>query len=98
MELGSKNLLASTYDNVEATFKRILIFISEAFDKINRFHGRQESCKIPVIGQVNCSSDRLFLAVSHSHRYTKMSQRCFRNNLNTESYKIWKIIEETMPL
>ena len=39
-ELGSKNSLASTYDNdLEAIFKRILIFISETFDKINRIQG-----------------------------------------------------------
>ena len=42
MELGSKNSLASTYDNVEATFKRILIFIRKTFDKVNRFQ-RNES-------------------------------------------------------
>ena len=29
MALGSKNSLASTYDNVEAIFKLILIFIRE---------------------------------------------------------------------
>ena len=37
MELGSKNSLAGTYDNVKAIFKRILIFISETIDTINRF-------------------------------------------------------------
>ena len=37
MELRSKNSLASTYDNVEAIFKRILILISETYDKINMF-------------------------------------------------------------
>ena len=41
MEMGRKNLLASTYDNVEAIFKQILIFISETFDKINRFQGSE---------------------------------------------------------
>ena len=41
MGLGSKTLLASTYDNVEAIFKRILIFISETFDKIKRFQGSE---------------------------------------------------------
>ena len=41
MELGSKKSLASTYDNVEAIFKRILIFISETFDKINIFQGSE---------------------------------------------------------
>ena len=39
MELGSKKSLASTYDNVEAIFKPILIFIYETYDKINRFQG-----------------------------------------------------------
>ena len=37
MELGSKILLASTYDNVEAICKRIC----ETFDKINRFQGSE---------------------------------------------------------
>ena len=37
MELGSKKSLTSTYDNVEALFKRILILIRETFNKINRF-------------------------------------------------------------
>ena len=41
MEFGSKNSLVSTYDNVEAIFKRILIFISETFDNINRFQGSE---------------------------------------------------------
>ena len=36
-----KNSLAKTYDNVEAILKRILIFISETFNKINRFHGSE---------------------------------------------------------
>ena len=31
MELGSENSLASTYDNVEAMFKRKVIFICETF-------------------------------------------------------------------
>ena len=56
MKLRSKNSLASTYDNVEAIFKRILIFISEIFDKMIKYtdfrEARQESYKIPVIGQV----------------------------------------------
>ena len=43
MELGSKSSLASTYDNEEAIFKRILIFISETFDQITRFQGSEAS-------------------------------------------------------
>ena len=39
MESGSKNWLASTYDNVEAISKRILIFLSDIFDNINIFQG-----------------------------------------------------------
>ena len=41
MELGGQNSLASTYDIVEAIFKRISIFISETFDQINRFQGSE---------------------------------------------------------
>ena len=37
MEPGSKNSLASTYDNVEAISKRKLIFFSDIFDNINIF-------------------------------------------------------------
>ena len=39
MESESKNSLASTYDNVEAIWKRILIFLSDIFDNINIFQG-----------------------------------------------------------
>ena len=39
MESGSENSLASTYDNVEAMRKRILIFLSDIFDNINIFQG-----------------------------------------------------------
>ena len=39
MESGSKTSLASTYDNVEAICKRILIFLSNTFDNINIFQG-----------------------------------------------------------
>ena len=46
MESGSKTSLASTYDNVEAICKRILIFLSDTFDNINIFREtRQKSCK-----------------------------------------------------
>ena len=39
MESGSKTSLASTYDNVEAICKRILIFLSNTFDNIIIFQG-----------------------------------------------------------
>ena len=39
MEPGSKTSLASTYDNVEAICKQILIFPSDTYDNINIFHG-----------------------------------------------------------
>ena len=39
MESGRKNSLASTYDNVEAILKRILIFLSDIFDNLNIFQG-----------------------------------------------------------
>ena len=71
MESESETLFASTWDNVEAILNRILIILSETFDKKYGFRGGLR--KIPVIGQVifvNCSSDRFFLAISHSHRYT----------------------------
>ena len=41
MEMGSKISTESTNDNVDAIFKRILIFINETFDKINRFQGSE---------------------------------------------------------
>ena len=41
MESGSKNSLASTYDNVEAIWKRILIFLSNTLDNINVFEGEE---------------------------------------------------------
>ena len=39
MESGSKTSLANTYDNVEATCKRILICLSDTFDNMNIFQG-----------------------------------------------------------
>ena len=39
IESGSKTSLASTYDNVGAIWKRILIFLSDTFDNINKFQG-----------------------------------------------------------
>ena len=39
MESGSKTSLASTYDNVEAICKRILIILSDTFDNIDIFQG-----------------------------------------------------------
>ena len=43
MELGSKNSLASTYDNEDVIFKRILIFFNGTFDKINIFQESEAS-------------------------------------------------------
>ena len=86
MELESETLFASTWDNVEAILKRILIILSETFDKNTDFEAVSE--KIPVIGQVIfviCSSDRFFLAISHSHRYTSMPHRSQRYNVQAES-------------
>ena len=37
MELESRTSLASTWDNVEPILKRILIFVSETFDKNTDF-------------------------------------------------------------
>ena len=39
MKSRSKNSLASTYDNFEAMWKRILIFLSDKFDNINILQG-----------------------------------------------------------
>ena len=37
MESESKTSLASTWDNVEAIFKRVIHFVSETFDKNTNF-------------------------------------------------------------
>ena len=72
MESGSKTSLASTYDNVEAIRKRILIFFSDTFDNINIFQGDEAKVVKNTSDWaghiVNCSANRLFLANSHSHR------------------------------
>ena len=75
MKSGSKTSLASTYDNVEAICKRILIFLSDTFDNINIFREtRQKSCKIQVIGQVILSIvvltdySRIFLRATDKHQ------------------------------
>ena len=39
MESGSKTSLASTYDNIEAICKGILIFLGDTSDNINIFQG-----------------------------------------------------------
>ena len=72
MESGSKTSLASTYDNVEAICKRILIFLSDTFDNIDIFQGDEakvvKNTKDWAGHFVNCSADRLFLANSQIHR------------------------------
>ena len=42
MELESETLFASTWDNVEAILKRILIILSETFDKNTDFEAISE--------------------------------------------------------
>ena len=43
MELESEILFASTWDNVEAKLKRILVILSETFDKNTDFEAASEN-------------------------------------------------------
>ena len=46
MELGSKESLASTYDNLEAIFKPILVFTYETYDKNKQISGKRGKSRV----------------------------------------------------